>query len=115
MLKIITLLILMVMMSSPASAKRYHTMEDYYAARARHISDGTWHRHHRRHHHRHHRVEKAEKIEKAKRVSLPTEFGELRPLTYLYATGTSILDAYTGRTPYPNVTGCATPAMGLGP
>jgi len=92
MIRIVALISLVLI--TPVEAKRYHTMEAYYAARARHLANGDWH--HRRHRH-HDRVVLHRDQRREEGVTRLVE--RQPPIAYSYATGTSILNAYSGRYP----------------
>jgi len=93
MLRVIAL-ISCVLISTPVEAKRYKTMEAYYASRARHLANGDWH-------HRRHRVYDRVVLHRdQRREEGVTRLVERQsPIAYSYATGTSILNAYSGRYP----------------
>lgn len=74
-------------MLSPAEARHY-SLEKYYARSYRGSSG-----YHRRSHHRHHIPR--ERLGKGREP-----LGVKTPIPYLYASGSSILEAYTGMTPY---------------
>lgn len=80
--------------ATPAEGKRFHTMEAYYA----HIKQHAEHRLARRSRHSpHDRRHRDDGVDTPARVH-PEVWDVVRPgLIYPYATGTSVLDAYSGR------------------
>src|SRR5258708_11227512 len=85
------ILITMILVSTPTEAKRCHTMEAYYAARARHVADSTRHRHH---HRNADRVVLPREVHRTERIRVLQPQG---PIEFPYATGTSVSNL--GRTP----------------
>lgn len=84
---VITLAVACVMLSPPAFAKRFKTMEAYYAWRNSH--------HYLRQYHHRSRVREA-------RASLPrvSPLGDKPPVLYQYAVGNAVFEVKSGSTPY---------------